>query len=45
LKSGFANDDIGVLRVEAPIETTGLGARRFNVYDAKVDEADAAGTV
>jgi len=25
--------DIGVLRVEAPIETTRLGACRFNVYD------------
>ena len=31
---GFVHfGDIGVLRVDAPIETTGLGARGFNVYD------------
>jgi hypothetical protein len=37
---GFVNfGDIGVLRVEAPIETTGLGARGFNVYDGSLNEA------
>ncbi|MDQ2740990.1 MAG: hypothetical protein M3Z66_01630 [Chloroflexota bacterium] len=34
---GFVNfGDIGVLRVEAPIETTGLGARGFNVHDGSM---------
>ncbi|WP_216660927.1 hypothetical protein [Glutamicibacter halophytocola] len=37
---GFVNfGDIGVLTVEAPIETTGLGARGFNVYDGSLQEA------
>lgn len=37
---GFVNfGDIDVLRVEAPIETTGLGARGFNVYDGSLNEA------
>ncbi len=37
---GFVNfGDIGVLTVEAPIETTGLGARGFNVYDGTLREA------
>jgi hypothetical protein len=37
---GFVNfGDIGVLRVDAPIETTGLGARGFNVYDGSLNEA------
>jgi hypothetical protein len=37
---GFVNfGDIGVLTVEAPIETTGLGARGFNVYDGSLNEA------
>ncbi|GAA4038084.1 hypothetical protein GCM10023063_23960 [Arthrobacter methylotrophus] len=37
---GFVNfGDIGVLTVEAPIETTGLGARGFNVYDGSLREA------
>ena len=37
---GFVNfGDIGVLMVEAPIETTGLGARGFNVYDGSLNEA------
>ncbi len=37
---GFVNfGDIGVLRVEAPILTTGLGARGFNVYDGSLNEA------
>ena len=37
---GFVHfGDIGVLRVEAPIETTGLGARGFNVYDGSLNEA------
>ncbi|WP_091256881.1 hypothetical protein [Arthrobacter sp. ok909] len=37
---GFVNfGDIGVLSVEAPIETTGLGARGFNVYDGSLREA------
>ncbi|WP_427004188.1 hypothetical protein [Pseudarthrobacter sp. H2] len=37
---GFVNfGDIGVLTVQAPIETTGLGARGFNVYDGSLREA------
>lgn len=37
---GFVNfGDIRVLTVEAPIETTGLGARDFNVYDDSLNEA------
>ena len=37
---GFVNfGEIGVLSVQAPIMTTGLGARGFNVYDGSLDEA------
>ncbi|MDQ0276320.1 hypothetical protein QO003_000623 [Arthrobacter silviterrae] len=37
---GFVNfGDIGVLTVDAPVETYGLGARGFNVYDGSLREA------
>ena len=37
---GFVNfGDIGTLRIEAPVETFGLGARGFNVYDGSLQEA------
>lgn len=37
---GFVNfGDIGTLRIDAPVETFGLGARGFNVYDGSLQEA------
>ncbi|MDQ0096026.1 hypothetical protein [Paeniglutamicibacter psychrophenolicus] len=37
---GFVNfGDIDVLSIQAPIMTTGLGARGFNVYDGSLNEA------
>jgi len=37
---GFVNfGDIGTLTIEAPVETFGLGARGFNVYDGSLQEA------
>ncbi|WP_125610401.1 hypothetical protein [Specibacter cremeus] len=37
---GFVNfGDIGTLTVNAPVETFGLGARGFNVYDGSLQEA------
>lgn len=37
---GFVNfGDIGTLTVDAPVETFGLGARGFNVYDGSLREA------
>jgi hypothetical protein len=37
---GFVNfGDLGTLMVDAQIETFGLGARGFNVYDGSLDSA------
>lgn len=38
---GFVNfGDIGTLKVEGPIETHGLGARGFNLYDGSLERAE-----